>query len=318
MLEPVAVFVPSYNHATFIESCLRSIYAQTYEPSTLLVIDDGSTDNSPEIITRVLEDCPFPSEFIARAHKGLPATLNEALGRTTEPLIAYVGADDRWHPDRLRVAAEAFSANPSVVMSYSDCLMIDADDRVLGRGCFNTHEGRRLHVLKDRRVVCDLEGLLRARTIPLMPTVTYRRKAVAQFGWTEASWVEDYEMYILLATIGPFHYIPRALGFWRLHGSQLSSRVDANMIEAQKTQQRLAGRLGLSEKRLKKYQASVRFVWGEYFLRHGEWRRGTAVTLRNLHAAPSAAVLLERLARILLVPTLIHRARRLLRRSSAQ
>src|SRR5258707_10657709 len=55
----VSVVVPSYNHALFVESTLRSIFRQTLAPAQLLVIDDGSTDDSPYIIERVLRDCPF-------------------------------------------------------------------------------------------------------------------------------------------------------------------------------------------------------------------------------------------------------------------
>src|SRR4028119_2164690 len=75
----VFAFVPSYNHAPFVEKCLRSIIDQTLKPKKLLVIDDGSKDDSPKIIERVLNDCPFDAEFIARENRGLSATLNEAF-----------------------------------------------------------------------------------------------------------------------------------------------------------------------------------------------------------------------------------------------
>ena len=77
----VGVLVPSYNHARFVERCLRSIIAQTYPPTKLLVIDDGSTDGSPQIIARVLQDCPFPAELVVRPNRGLCATLNEGFAR---------------------------------------------------------------------------------------------------------------------------------------------------------------------------------------------------------------------------------------------
>ena len=78
----VSVVVPSYNHAQFIEATLRSIMKQTLRPAQLLVIDDGSSDESPSIIARTLSDCPFPCELIARDNRGLCATLNEGFERT--------------------------------------------------------------------------------------------------------------------------------------------------------------------------------------------------------------------------------------------
>ncbi|HLM59831.1 MAG TPA: glycosyltransferase family A protein, partial [Pyrinomonadaceae bacterium] len=73
----VSVLVPSYNHAPFIERTLRSIFKQTLAPKKLIVIDDGSKDESAAIIERVLEDCPFSAEFIRRENRGLSVTLNE-------------------------------------------------------------------------------------------------------------------------------------------------------------------------------------------------------------------------------------------------
>ena len=94
----VSVVVPSYNHARFIESTLRSIIKQTFRPAELLVIDDGSSDESPTIIERTLGECPFPCEFVARDNRGLCATLNEGFERTHGDYFAYLGSDDLWLP----------------------------------------------------------------------------------------------------------------------------------------------------------------------------------------------------------------------------
>ncbi len=75
----VFVLVPSYNHAPFVERCLRSIFRQTLPPAKLLVIDDGSGDDSVKIIERMLADCPFPAQLIARENLGLCRTLNEGF-----------------------------------------------------------------------------------------------------------------------------------------------------------------------------------------------------------------------------------------------
>ena len=79
----VSVVVPSYNHGRFVESTLRSIFKQTFVPAKLLVIDDGSTDDSPRTIERVLHDCPLPCELIVRPNRGLCATLNQGLRNTS-------------------------------------------------------------------------------------------------------------------------------------------------------------------------------------------------------------------------------------------
>ncbi|HQU86728.1 MAG TPA: glycosyltransferase family A protein, partial [Pyrinomonadaceae bacterium] len=92
----VFTFVPSYNHAPFIEKCLKSIINQTLKPKKLLVIDDGSKDDSPKIIEKVLKNCPFDSELIVRENRGLCATLNQGFSESSGEYFAYIGSDDIW------------------------------------------------------------------------------------------------------------------------------------------------------------------------------------------------------------------------------
>jgi alpha-1,3-rhamnosyltransferase len=112
----VSVVVPSYNHGKFVESCLRSIFAQTLRPAKLLVIDDGSTDDSTSIIESVLRDCPFACDMIARENRGLPATLNQALSLTDDHYFAYLGSDDMWLSDFLAARVKLLDSRPSAVL----------------------------------------------------------------------------------------------------------------------------------------------------------------------------------------------------------
>jgi glycosyltransferase involved in cell wall biosynthesis len=193
----VAVVVPSYNHAPFVEQCLRSVYAQTSPPGRLLVIDDGSTDGSPRLISNVLEECPFPCELIARPNRGLSATLNEGLSRTTGELFAYIGSDDVWHPERLEAGVRALRENPRAVLAYSDCYVIDEDQRIVG-------STKDWSSYASGSVFTDL---MQVRFVPLSPTVLYRREAIARFGWREDGPLEDYETYLKLAYVGEFAYV---------------------------------------------------------------------------------------------------------------
>ncbi len=107
-MSDTSVLIPSYNHAPFIERTLRSVFSQTLQPKKLLVIDDGSTDNSAEIIERVLKDCPFENEFITRENRGLCATLNEGFAKLDGEFFAYFGSDDVWFPAFLEEQTDSF------------------------------------------------------------------------------------------------------------------------------------------------------------------------------------------------------------------
>src|SRR5687768_14787070 len=128
----VFVAVPSYNHAPFVEKCLRSIISQTVTPKKLLVIDDGSNDGSPAVIESTLNDCRFECELIARPNRGLCATLNEAFALSGGEYFAYLGSDDVWLPNFLKQQTRLLHIRPNAVLAFAHAYLIDEEDRVLG------------------------------------------------------------------------------------------------------------------------------------------------------------------------------------------
>src|SRR5215213_11621631 len=126
--DDIFVAVPSYNHAPFVEKCLRSIIGQTHQPKKLLVIDDGSSDGSPAVIERVLADCPFESELIARDNRGLCATLNQALESSDGKYFAYLGSDDVWFPTFVDEQTRLLQARPDSVLAFCHAYLVDEAD----------------------------------------------------------------------------------------------------------------------------------------------------------------------------------------------
>src|SRR5919202_1711432 len=202
----VSVVVPSYNHAAFVAETLRSVFRQTRAPARLLVIDDGSRDDSPRVIEETLNDCPFPCELVARANRGLCATLNEGLSKTDGEYFAYLGSDDLWLPRFLDERGEV-----------TDCTLDWAH--------YTDGDARRM--------------LLAETYAPMSPTVLYRRAAVERHGWNERARLEDYELYLKLSADGDFAFDPRVLSAWRRHGTNTSGDF-VWMIEARLEAQRNA------------------------------------------------------------------------------
>jgi glycosyltransferase involved in cell wall biosynthesis len=95
------VIVPSYNHGRFIAQCLESIYRQTWGLIELVVIDDGSTDDSVECIRQSLLACPFPHHFVVRENRGAAQTINEAVALASGDYFNILNSDDRFHPERI-------------------------------------------------------------------------------------------------------------------------------------------------------------------------------------------------------------------------
>jgi alpha-1,3-rhamnosyltransferase len=295
----VSVVVPSYNHAPFIEKALRSISRQSLAPAELLVIDDGSDDDSPRIIDRVLNDFPFPAELIARAHHGLCRTLNEGLAHMHGKYFAYLASDDLWLPDFLAARVALLQARRGAVLAYGHALFIDDQDRVIDctLDWANYADG-------------DARDMLLVKNVdPMSPTVVYDRAALERHGWNERTRLEDYELYLRLSAEGDFAFDPRLLSVWRRHGSN-TSHDTAWMLEARlAAQQEAAAHLNMSADQLHLSQNALRFAGAEDLLRLGRKTEALKFLRQGWHGAPSKIALVRVFLR-LLAPSSLTRWRR--------
>lgn len=121
----VSVVIPSYNHAEFIEDCLNSVYRQTWRHIELIVIDDGSTDDSAKLIRQSLETCPFPHRFVTRENRGAHTTINEGIAMASGEYINILNSDDRFTPERIAKMV-ACVAGIGADWGFSDVEVIDA------------------------------------------------------------------------------------------------------------------------------------------------------------------------------------------------
>ena len=107
----ISIVTPNYNQAPYLEQTILSVLSQGYPQLEYIVIDDGSTDNSLEIIHKY-SDCLAYST--TRPNKGQYATINEGFARSTGEIMAWLNSDDMYLPGAFSVVAEIFSAHPDV------------------------------------------------------------------------------------------------------------------------------------------------------------------------------------------------------------
>jgi alpha-1,3-rhamnosyltransferase len=285
----VSVVVPSYNHARFIKATLRSIIRQTLPPAELVVIDDGSSDQSPAIIERILNRCPFSCELITRDNRGLSATLNEGFQRTRGDYFAYLGSDDLWLPDFLRARVRLLEARAGAVLAYGHAYFIDEENAIVDctSDWANYADG-------------DARNMLLQTTAPMSPTVLYRRQALEHERWNEASRLEDYDLYLRLSEQGEFAFDPEVLSAWRRHGSNVSWDQGLMLAEQLKAQREAALRFGFTPKQVERLQRATRFSRAEDFLRVGEKSQALGLLLHNPKGMRSPRAAARMLARFLI------------------
>lgn len=168
----VTVIIASYNHGPYIEQSILSVLNQTYPHIELLVVDDGSTDDSVERIERLQAQHGF--DFRVQRNKGLTHTLNEAIARAKGTLIAPFGSDDIMMPDRIAIQVQYMADKPEVGICAGNIELIDSQGELFP-------EARQRREVPFRRL--DFEDMfLERKPYPPAPTLLIRREALEKVG----------------------------------------------------------------------------------------------------------------------------------------
>lgn len=204
----VSVIIASYNHAPYIEASIASVLAQTYGNIELLVVDDGSSDDSVERIRRLQELHGF--DFRAQANQGLSRTLNESIARASGELIVSFGSDDVMLPQRLALQVAYMQGKPEVGICAGNIEEIDAEGH--SRGAPRALPLRRL----------DFEDVfLNRKAGAPAPTLMFRREALERVGGFDPQIrLEDLYIQLKITRAGYFvDILGEVLAQYRVHGS---------------------------------------------------------------------------------------------------
>jgi len=219
----VAVVLPVYNAETTIRASIESVLVQTYRDFVLLVVDDGSTDKSSEII-KDLASRDNRIRYLSKANGGIVSALNFGLDACTCEYIARQDADDLSTPDRFATQLEILRDRPDVVAVSGAHHHIDEAGRVIDQGFFYTDPNT-----ADFLVIPHLEPYLPH------PFLMIRRSALRAVGgyYRYVIHSEDTDLYWRLREVGTLFNTSRLLGSYRLHSKSLSDQsIQAGRVQA--------------------------------------------------------------------------------------
>lgn len=224
----VTVVVPSFNHERFVTEAVESVVGQTDRALTLVVIDDGSTDRSPEILRALAARHGFT--LIARENRGLAATLNQALDELVHTeYVVFFASDDVCEPDRLERQVAFLDANPELAMTFGDAWKIDEHGARIGRMASTPVRG---HVFD----VALMGGL----SVPAQTTM-WRKSALDTIDRFDPD-VRSEDLWLLWSVTRkfPIGHQPGVFASYREHGTQTSRDARLMVAQAQKILDRFA------------------------------------------------------------------------------
>jgi glycosyltransferase involved in cell wall biosynthesis len=229
----LAVVVPAYQAEPFVADALRSVQAQTVPDWECIVIDDGSTDATVDIV-RTFVAADDRVHLIRQANRGLSGARNTGI-RNVSPSVEFVSfldADDMLCPDALRILVSRLEEDPSAVGAYGYAELMDENGQPVSPG-FHPNRQRSRRKLSGRtiRAVGELEPVDFTEWLvvgPMWPPGVglHRRAAVDAVGYFDESLkqVEDVDFYTRMSRHGVYLPVAEHVAWYRQHGGQMTTR----------------------------------------------------------------------------------------------
>ena len=211
-LPKVTVFIPAYNREKYIGDAIESVLAQTYTDFEILLIDDGSTDRTVEIMHSYTD----PRLRIIRNEKnlGIPKTRNKGIENARGQYIAMLDSDDRAYPIRLEKQVAFLDRNPDFAQVGSWCRMMDEKGRPLKKT-------KRQPILPD-----DIDAQLLFRCSLSNRSIMGRTELLREFGYrNDFPRCQDYDLHVKLAQKYKLGNLPECLVYGRIHPEQITGQT---------------------------------------------------------------------------------------------
>ena len=215
----VSVFISSYNHARYLPACLDSILGQTFEDFELVIVDDGSSDESHALLCEYQQRYPRKVRYFwhpGHANRGISISCNLALDKARGKYLAWCGSDDIWLPQKLEQQVRYLETHPQVGLVYGRVSLIDSQGSPMPGelGLDISAEGS------------PVARLLEGNWVPAS-TATVRRACLDQVGVFDEDLVySDWDLWIRVVSHWKSGYQPILQAGYRVHSSNVSVGID--------------------------------------------------------------------------------------------
>jgi len=226
----ISVLMPVYNAERYVAKAIESILNQTFKNFEFIIINDGSTDSSLEIIQKYAQqDCRI--NLISRANKGIVNTLNEGVGIAKAPYIARMDSDDISWNERLFKQFNYLENHPDCAVIGTSTLLIDCDGSPIASFPFKLNHNE-----------IDLELIQGHGGAIAHPTVMFRKNIfnVVEGYSSLFVYAEDFDLWLKMAEKGNLANLPDVLLYYRLHNKSLSHKFKMEQIDSTKKSVNLA------------------------------------------------------------------------------
>jgi glycosyltransferase involved in cell wall biosynthesis len=253
----ITIVTPSYNQGGFLEQTIRSVLDQDYQNIEYIVMDGGSTDNSPEILRRYADHLEY---WESKADRGQAHGINKGLQRSKGEILGWLNSDDVLLPGTVNRIAAAFEKHPGVDVIYGRIERINEQGELIPTP-----------LLPKDKVVFNKQ-LIVGECVVNQPGSFWRRRIMGKVGLLDESlmYALDYEYWIRLALSGAvFLRLPDVVAQFRLSSSSktvgntaMMAHEQLHVLNSVLARPNLSDELGLSEKQIQILARKTRSLIG--------------------------------------------------------
>jgi glycosyltransferase involved in cell wall biosynthesis len=205
----VSVVIATYNMGYFLPQAIESVLAQTYTHFSLHIIDDGSSDDTADVVKGFSQDPRV--HYCRQLNQGQAKAKNRGILESSGEYVALLDADDLWVSTKLEKQVPILRANPAIGVVYTDCVHIDGDGRPLQSPKRTYHSGK-------------VAGRLLVDNFVNLGTCLVRRKCFERLGAFDESYAMaiDYDLWLRISTEYEFYFLNEKLLRYRMWPGQMS------------------------------------------------------------------------------------------------
>jgi len=215
----VSIIVPTYNGSAFLQDAFNSVLAQTYTDWEVVLVDDGSTDQTGAIAKAAAPAFGGRLHYVYQANRGLPAARNTAIRHATGDLLALLDSDDIWLPRRLELGVRLMDSDSGIGLVHGKVARIDAHGDFMG---FPPSPPRKYLAGRIARHIYTRRAHL------LCPTILFRKECVDRVGFFDETMksTEDRDMWFRIAEHYRVAYIDEVVAHYRVSAGSMSWDLD--------------------------------------------------------------------------------------------
>ena len=212
----VSVVIPAYNSAAFITETVDSVLQQTYPNLEVLVIDDGSTDNTREVLKPYEEKI----EYYRKDNGGPASARNFGIRKASGVYVAFLDADDLWKEEKIDRQVKRFDEMPGTGLVHTGSVQLK-DGKIIERASRHCPNGNVFKELFSQNFIGTSTVLVRKECFQSLGLFDTREGFMA---------VEDYDMWLRIARKYRIEYIAEGLVYYRVHAEGISRNIDRSYL----------------------------------------------------------------------------------------